>query len=110
MEAYRSAAIKAALPPLSDSNGPQSVSSQAGFCFPAFLVMERGLTLSEWLYTEPTPLGILCMFGECAALLATLHAAGRIHRDLKPDNVLLMLHSQKWKLIDFGIAAPSGAT
>ena len=107
--AYRNAAIKGVLPPLFDANGPGAVRSRIGYVFPAYMVMERGMTLAEWLQTRRDPLGILSMFKDLAVLLATLHGAGQVHRDLKPENILSMLQSQEWKLIDFGIAAQIGA-
>lgn len=42
-------------------------------------------------------------------LLQTLHGAGRVHRDLKPDNVLWLLTRAQWRLLDLGICAPVGA-
>ena len=49
------------------------------------------------------------MMHDVAACLKVVHEAGTVHRDIKPANVLLMLQSQCWRLIDFGIAAQAGA-
>ena len=46
---------------------------------------------------------------ELAELLAALHGGGRVHRDIKPDNVLYLTTSLTWRLMDMGITAATGA-
>jgi serine/threonine protein kinase len=52
---------------------------------------------------------ILHMLSDLASVLHCLHDAHVVHRDVKPKNILWMLHSQTWRLIDLGIAAHAGA-
>jgi eukaryotic-like serine/threonine-protein kinase len=74
-----------------------------------YMVMELidGPSLAEVLKTGPVPwrraVGICA---DVAAGLAAAHAAGLVHRDVKPGNV--MLGSTGTKLVDFGISAEIG--
>jgi serine/threonine protein kinase len=76
-----------------------------------FYIMEllKGRSLTEVLKEEgalPVPRTIDIALQVCRALIA-VHAAGVIHRDLKPDNIFLTERgSQKdfVKLLDFGVA------
>lgn len=75
------------------------------------IVMELldGQPLHRLLYEGPIPLPRLIGIARqiCKGLSAA-HAAGIVHRDIKPDNVMLVSHqgrSDFVKLIDFGIAA-----
>lgn len=43
-----------------------------------------------------------------AERLSDLHAAGYVHRDIKPGNVMWLPRKKRWTLIDFGCVARSG--
>ena len=71
-----------------------------------FIAMEYlpGQTLTRWLKeTQRTQREILRVFGDAAKGLAAAHAAGLVHRDFKPDNVLIGPEGQV-KVLDFGLA------
>ena len=40
-----------------------------------------------------------------AQRMAEFHAAGFVHRDLKPGNVMWLPRTNRWTVIDFGCAA-----
>jgi serine/threonine protein kinase len=77
----------------------------------AYLVMEliRGESLREYLgRTGPLPAGVACaIVREMALGLVTVHAQGVVHRDIKPDNVMLTATGEL-KLMDFGAARQTG--
>ncbi|MCS7469397.1 protein kinase [Stieleria sp. ICT_E10.1] len=82
-----------------------------------YAVMEflSGLTLAEQLVAGPMSPEQTCQIGmQIAGALATAHAAGVIHRDLKPQNVMLVDHhdsagdsAPRVKLVDFGLSRVS---
>jgi tetratricopeptide (TPR) repeat protein len=69
-----------------------------------FLAMEiLGDTLAHWLEREHSWRDILAQFRAAGRGLAAAHAAGIVHRDFKPENVLLASDGQP-KVTDFGLA------
>jgi serine/threonine protein kinase len=76
----------------------------------SYIVMEylEGLTLGEALDTPGgLSLGDAIDIGvQMTEALGAAHAAGVVHRDLKPDNVFLLQSEAGWfvKILDFGIA------
>lgn len=75
-----------------------------------FVAMEllEGRTLRRWLQEEkPSWREIVGVFLAAGRGLAAAHAAGLVHRDFKPDNVLLG-HDGRVRVVDFGLARPVG--
>jgi serine/threonine protein kinase len=75
-----------------------------------FLAMEAllGETLGDYVRREPIPLDTaLILLRQAASGLAASHRAGIVHRDVKPDNFLLLGPPGEpfgLKVIDFGLA------
>ncbi len=72
-----------------------------------FLAMEyiRGHTLRDVIRADAplSPARALALFEPVLAALAAAHAAGLIHRDVKPENVLIA-EDGRVKVADFGLA------
>jgi serine/threonine-protein kinase len=76
-----------------------------------FIVMEYlfGETLGDWLRREGTmpPHIALPVLAQTAAGLSAAHAAGIVHRDVKPDNLFLLGEPGEpyaVKILDFGLS------
>ncbi len=73
---------------------------------PNYLVMEfvEGQSLTAHLRAGPVAADVVVRYGiQIAEALAVAHAKGVVHRDLKPDNVLIT-PDDRVKLMDFGLA------
>ena len=74
-----------------------------------YLVMEYidGHTLRDWLGAEPRSIGeVLRVFDDAGRGLAAAHRKGLVHRDFKPENVLVAKDGGA-KVTDFGLARES---
>ena len=79
-----------------------------------FVVMEYvpGQTLREWLESETRSHSeVIRVFSEAGRGLAAAHAQGLVHRDFKPDNVLVG-EDGRIRVVDFGLVqiSPDAAT
>ena len=100
---YKHSLLRHILPELlhANDNANGAVRSRSGFTLPAYLVLERGVTLKAWHAHQRSYFEVW--------LLKTLHAENYVHRDLKPENILCLLSSSQWRLLDLGIVAREGA-
>lgn len=73
-----------------------------------FLAMEfvEGETLTQWMKREHPWRETALLFAEIARGLAAAHDADLVHRDFKPDNVL-MGEDGRPRVADFGLARPT---
>lgn len=80
-----------------------------------YLAMERvdGVTLAKWQRQHDASSQILEVYLQAGRGLAAAHAAGVVHRDFKPQNVLISKHHSggvRARVVDFGLACSDAET
>jgi tetratricopeptide (TPR) repeat protein/predicted Ser/Thr protein kinase len=67
------------------------------------MALIRGTTLGEFARGKPWR-DVLALYERAGEGLAAAHKAGIVHRDFKPDNVLIEIETERVVVTDFGIA------
>jgi tetratricopeptide (TPR) repeat protein len=78
-------------------------------CDQVFIAMEMidGETLAQWLHVRRATREIVDVFLRAGRGLAAAHSVGLVHRDFKPNNVMIDRYGRVL-VMDFGLARPSG--
>lgn len=73
-----------------------------------FLILEdiQGMTLKDWMGHKPVKLSdFFEVASQLATVLANVHSRNIIHKDIKPENILIDPATLKIKIIDFSLSS-----
>jgi diguanylate cyclase (GGDEF)-like protein len=100
---------RAILERLADVDGVVKLAPVSGTADTLLLRDDDGVPLADMLATGPAEIAEAVRIGHgLCAVLAGVHQAGVVHRDLNPSNVLLAGPARRPLLIDFNIATRAG--
>eukprot|EP00892_Ulva_mutabilis_P008345 jgi/Ulvmu1/5883/UM026_0003.1 len=90
-------------------NTAEGVCDPRGRPLPPCIVMQRGESLQDWL-GRCTPgwhsaCTVLLAVSQC---MADMHAAGFVHRGLKPSNIMWLPRANRWHVTGFGRSVATG--
>eukprot|EP00892_Ulva_mutabilis_P004144 jgi/Ulvmu1/2100/UM125_0004.1 len=81
----------------------------SGQDLPPCMVTVRGESLLEWSNrATPDQFGALSILSSVSLRLASMHASGCVHRNVKPTSIVLMSTTERWALCSFAHAARIG--
>ena len=90
---------------------PEALVDRFGRPLPPCIVMERGESLHDWSRrAKPDVFQSVEVLAHVATRIRDMHAAGYVHRDVKPENIMFLQRENRWTVIDFGCAARTGET
>ena len=80
---YRNTALSATLPKVlyATANAHGQAHSYRGYVFPPFMVLERGMTLTDWKQQERSVFDIIAMVRFCSWKVLSGHCCNRAARN-----------------------------
>jgi hypothetical protein len=82
-DVYRNTALSATLPKVlyATANAHGQAHSYRGYVFPPFMVLERGMTLTDWKQQERSVFDIIAMVRFCSWKVLSGHCCNRAARN-----------------------------